>query len=406
MIGKRALKMCQLMLEARIDGRASVVGRAAARPAAAGVIVETWGINFDGELGNGTTSNQSNVPVVVSGLSDGVTAGVGGDDHTLALQNGGILAWGSNSNGQLGDGTATDHITPAPVSVLTSGVTAIAASDRFSLAIENGAAYGWGKNDHGQLGNGMSLTAFYPTPAPVVGLSSGVTAISAGGAGRHSDSKRCRLGVGWKYQWPQHTSRRFSGLSSGVTAIAASGQGPTLAVKNGVVSEWSGPNQSPMVVAGLPSGATSVAAGFDSYFAVVGGHVWAWGDDQTGELGDGMRTQFPPAAPEEIDPTDLVNIIAMSSGADSTYALSSDGSFWEWGSNNFGELGLGTASGFTTPQHILPPAGYEFTSVNTGSDGLHVIAVLTETPEPASASLLTIGAIGLLVRRRRTAPAC
>ena len=88
--------------------------------------LEAWGYNYDGELGNGTTTN-SNVPIAVTGMSSGVTAIAAGEDHGLALQNGGLYAWGWNSYGQLGNGTNTGSDTPVAVNGMSSGVTAIAA---------------------------------------------------------------------------------------------------------------------------------------------------------------------------------------------------------------------------------------------------------------------------------------
>jgi alpha-tubulin suppressor-like RCC1 family protein len=113
-----------------------------------------WGWNAEGQLGNGTNSN-SNVPVPVTGLSNGVTAVSGGYSHSLAVQNGAAFAWGFNgSNGLLGDGTSNDSNVPVPVSGLSAGVTRVSASETHSLALKDGNVFAWGMNFTGQLGTG------------------------------------------------------------------------------------------------------------------------------------------------------------------------------------------------------------------------------------------------------------
>ena len=79
----------------------------------------------------------------------------GGRYHTIALKdNGTVWAWGSNSYGQLGDGTTTNKTTPVPVSDLT-GVTAIAGGGYHTIALkEDGTVWAWGGNSSGQLGDG------------------------------------------------------------------------------------------------------------------------------------------------------------------------------------------------------------------------------------------------------------
>ena len=103
-------------------------------PYARADVVYDWG---SGELGNGTTTNSSS-PIAVSSLSSGVTAIAAGALHSLAVQNGGVYAWGYNGDGQLGDGTTTLRSSPVAVIGLSSGVTSVAAGDNHSLAVRNG----------------------------------------------------------------------------------------------------------------------------------------------------------------------------------------------------------------------------------------------------------------------------
>jgi len=139
--------------------------------------VMAWGDNEKGELGNGTTGGYSDVPVAVSGLG-GVTAVSAGGYHSLALLgNGTAMAWGANEFGELGNGTETfDSDVPVAVSGL-SGVTAVAGGGAHSLALlSSGTAMAWGWNAFGQLGNETETNSDVP-----VEVEGGITAVAGGG---------------------------------------------------------------------------------------------------------------------------------------------------------------------------------------------------------------------------------
>ena len=116
-------------------------------------------------------------PVPVSGMDSGVTAIAAGYQHSLAVKDGGLYAWGVNYAGELGDGTTTDRLIPVPVIGLVSGVTAIAAGDHHSLAVKDGGVYAWGNNS--SVSSAMVQLTSHSIPALVIGLSSGATAVAA-----------------------------------------------------------------------------------------------------------------------------------------------------------------------------------------------------------------------------------
>ncbi|HYA68075.1 MAG TPA: hypothetical protein VED63_05000, partial [Acidimicrobiales bacterium] len=98
--------------------------------------VMAWGSDDSGQVGNGAIDSNVESPVTVNGLS-GVTAIAAGYFHSLAvLDNGNVEAWGWNQYGELGDGTKVDAGVPLPVTVSgLNGVVALAGGEYFSLAL-------------------------------------------------------------------------------------------------------------------------------------------------------------------------------------------------------------------------------------------------------------------------------
>ncbi len=148
--------------------------------------VWAWGYNAYGQLGDGTTTDQHS-PVPVIGLTGhgGVTAISGGGfvsaalmgDHTL-------MAWGDDRAGAIGNGTigTTGQLTPTSV-ITTTGlttVTQIATGWDHMVALDsNGNVWTWGSNYDGELGNGITSTIGMSVPIKVNGLSN-VIGVSAG----------------------------------------------------------------------------------------------------------------------------------------------------------------------------------------------------------------------------------
>ena len=137
--------------------------------------IYAWGSNSNGQLGDGTTT-QKTIPVKVKPPVGKPTSFTyvqvsAGGDHSLALgSDGNIYAWGSNSNGQLGDGTTTQKTIPVKVKPPVGKPTSftyvqVSAGGDFSLALgSDGNAYAWGANGNGQLGNDTTKEAKVPVP--------------------------------------------------------------------------------------------------------------------------------------------------------------------------------------------------------------------------------------------------
>jgi hypothetical protein len=128
---------------------------------ATGTVV-CWGANFASQLGDGTTST-AYTPVTALGIADAIAVATASQGETCVLHKGGTVScWGSNTQGQLGNGGTTDS--PTPVSVIgATGVTAIAGGAFHLCMIKSGGGvWCWGANYQGQLGDGTTNNASIP----------------------------------------------------------------------------------------------------------------------------------------------------------------------------------------------------------------------------------------------------
>jgi alpha-tubulin suppressor-like RCC1 family protein len=141
--------------------------------------VECWGWNLVGELGDGSSTPNTSLPVDVSGLASGVTEISAGLKHTCVVSDGGVKCWGYNAYGQLGNDTKTNSPVPVDVSDLANGITSISLGYYHTCALtRDGGVKCWGSNYWGQLGFGEFNRRI---PVDVRGLVGDAVGLAAGG---------------------------------------------------------------------------------------------------------------------------------------------------------------------------------------------------------------------------------
>lgn len=325
--------------------------------------VYAWGLNFSGQLGDGSTT-ESPVPATVAAgaVPDGVTftaVSVGGS-HSLGLgSDGHVYAWGSNASGQLGDGSTANSSVPVAVTagVVPEGVTftAISAGNQHSLGIgSDGWVYAWGASDAGRLGNGTTVSSAVRAPvALAVGaVPAGVTftALSAG------TSHSVGLGSdGRAYAW---------GINGGADLSGRLGDGTTA----------DSPVPVAVVAGALPAGVTFTAVSAQEFYSLglgSDGWVYAWGGSRNGQLGHGSTANSLVPVPVAVGAVPAgVTFTTVSGGGSHSLASGTDGRVYAWGSGNAGRLGDGSTENSLVPVATVAgavPVGVTLASVSAGT---------------------------------------
>ncbi|MBI0089106.1 InlB B-repeat-containing protein, partial [Bifidobacterium sp. W8113] len=339
-----------------------------------------------------------------------------GYGFSLAVgSDGNAYAWGDNSNGQLGDGTTTQQNTPVRVKTpdrntypdLPKDFTYLQVSARgsHSLALgSDGNAYAWGYNNSGQLGNGTTSYNAQTTPVRVKtpdrntypDLPKDFTYVQVSAGDRHS----LALGSdGNAYAWGYNT---YGQLGNGTSSYNA--QTTPVRVKT--------PDRN--TYPDLPKDFTYLQVSAGSWHSLAlgsDGYAWAWGLNSNGQLGNNTSSGTSDANPvpkrvrDPANPTDTSKgqqATQVSAGGSHSLALGSDGNAYAWGLNSNGQLGTNSYSNSTVPvpvsfnlQLVITGVRFDQTPVSglTRGDG-NSVSVFTPAHPPGTVTVSVDYTIG------------
>jgi alpha-tubulin suppressor-like RCC1 family protein len=279
--------------------------------------VYAWGVNSYGELGDGqltpyeTSAVRVDFPagVKIAALPDPMPFDAG-----LAIDSTG-RAWGWGLDG------AHDLCLPGlayvrPQRLPLSDVTLATGARTHALFYSHGTVYACGSGDAGELGNGSAASR--SQPAPVTGLPAGVavTALTSSWEGSGA-----LLANGDYYDW-------------GYNAAGQLGDGTTANSARPARVDLPGP------VAQVFQGGSGKTNG-QTVAILKNASVWAWGDNERGQLGD--DTTANSDVPVRVRVPAGVTFVTVNSGGYTSFAIDPAGRLWAWGGNDNGQLGTGSA---------------------------------------------------------------
>jgi alpha-tubulin suppressor-like RCC1 family protein len=265
------------------------------------------------------TSDSYTIPKYIDELQDAAQIS-GSYGHICAvLKNGRVMCWGHNEHGALGNGSSADYGYPVMADTLAGLASWVATGDQFTCAVmrDNGTVSCWGNNQYGTLGNGTVVNSYMPMQ--VLGIRS-ATQVTAG------YEHACAL------------------LQSGDVKCWGNNE-------YGQLGDGSMRNSSiPVDVTGMGEPVASITAGrYHTCALTRGGGAKCWGSNTKGQLGDGTtRRRYSPVDVVGLDK----GVVLLQAFHYNTCSRTEDGSAQCWGDNESGELGDGTTTGRAAPVDV------------------------------------------------------
>jgi alpha-tubulin suppressor-like RCC1 family protein len=305
--------------------------------------VYAWGGGTDGQLGNGGTAN-SKVPVQVTFPAGVKIAFLAADvmpyNSAFAVDTSGrVWAWGLNAGGEFCLGNTKEYTTP--VELPLTHVSTLAGGLNHATYDAGGIVYSCGEGPYGALGDGSTKPS--TTPVKVTGLGKNLVASLVASWGDTGAVLADGAYFDWGYDGAGQLGDGTIGTSSDVPVRVTLPDPVTQAAQGGSLDS---------------NGQTLVL--------LSDGSLYAWGNDAFYQLGDGKTASED--LPEKILPPAGVTYRTLATGGATSYAISTAGNVYAWGENNFGQVGDGTTTTAKKPVEVTSGA----TTISSTADNVVV----------------------------------
>ncbi len=322
-----------------------------------------WGQNTSGELGNGTTGLHERTPQLVVGIDGIRNRAIDVSPSCAVLEHGEIRCWGSDQQGQRGDGGGAEADSGLPVQVsgidgVSKKAIAVASTSASSCAIlQGGAITCWGSRKYGQVGDGSSSETPRYLPVNVTGIDG-------------TSAKATQVVVGWNHA--------CAVLSTG--AVRCWGRDLEGQLGDGIDDAANEASPVPVNgIDGVSAKAIQISADGNSTCAVLDdGVASCWGSDTREVLGNDDLVAENRPTPTPVSGIDGINKIAaeIRMGIYHACVRLESGAVECWGQNVFGQLGNGLTSSdiVPTPSPVLDLDG-------SSSDNFAVSLAVSTVPQ-------------------------
>ena len=304
-----------------------------------------WGSNRNGQVGNGTTDDVL-TPHKVEGIDGNIKEFIIDDSTVYVPTDTGLYAWGNNSYGQVGNGTSGNNVL-TPHKAVDGNIKEFKIIGYTYYAITEDGLYIWGDNWNGQVGNGTSGNDVL-TPHKVAGIEGNIKEII-----RKTNTVYVLTDTGL-YAWGYNYYGQVGNGTSG----------------NNVLT--------PHKVQGIEGNIKEIVYNNRTVYVLTDTGLYAWGDNLYGQVGNGTSggIVLTPHKVEGID-GNIKDVIANN---DTVYILTDTG-LYAWGDNLYGEVGNGTSGGKVLTPHTVEGIEGNIKEIvyNNGTVYVLTVYVLTDT---------------------------